>query len=374
MALKLQVPLSELEASAAPAKVCVTGASGYVAGEIIFRLLLAGHTVHGTVRGDPQAKAYDGLRALPHASERLLLFKANLANDGDFDEAIKGCDFVMHVASPVSVSVPAHRAEAELVRPAVKGVENVISAIEKSGSVKALVYTSSSSTVAADNWERGKDYVYSDKDWSESASLSFFPYALSKKAAERRACELYEAQFSNPDVKRPWRLVRILPSFVMGPPIGVGNSELVQFAVRSMSGKAPMLPNFHFPMVHISDVAIAHIHAMLLESATGRYILVEGNASRGMFDLVHKLKQTTFQNYPLPRIAAPKWLLWPVCNIFKVFPWDLVVACLNKPIKMDGSVAPKELQFEYHDPEEGLRNLFIRVVELGLVQKRGEFE
>ena len=366
-----KVPLTQLEASATPATVCVTGASGYVAGEIVLRLLLAGHTVHGTVRGDPGAERFNGLRALPHAADRLRLFKANLSIDGDFDEAIKGCDYVIHVASPVSVNVPAHRAEAELVRPAVQGVENVVSAIEKSGSVRALILTSSASTVAADNWERGKDYVYTAEDWSERASLSFFPYALSKKVAERRACELHEAQFSRPDVKTPWRLVRILPTFVMGPPVGVGSSELVEFAVQAMSGKAPLLPNFHFPMVHISDVAIAHIHAMLLESATGRYILVEGNASRGMFDVVHKLKQTSFQRYPLPWMAAPKWLLWPMCNIFKLFPWDMVVAFLDKPVKMDGSVAPKELQFEYHDPEEGLRDLFTRVVELGLVRKRG---
>jgi hypothetical protein len=47
MASQLLLPLRPEEKAAPPMKVCVTGATGYVAGHIVARLLAAGHTVRG---------------------------------------------------------------------------------------------------------------------------------------------------------------------------------------------------------------------------------------------------------------------------------------------------------------------------------------
>lgn len=99
------VELSQQERSE-PLRICVTGATGYVAGWIVLRLLAAGHTVHATCR-NPYSKAAVGhLLAMPGAAERLKLFQANLLAPGAFDEAVAGCDVVIHTASPYALHVP----------------------------------------------------------------------------------------------------------------------------------------------------------------------------------------------------------------------------------------------------------------------------
>lgn len=45
-----RVPLYPEEVAAGPSLVCVTGVTGYLAGSVVERLLLSGHTVHGTCR------------------------------------------------------------------------------------------------------------------------------------------------------------------------------------------------------------------------------------------------------------------------------------------------------------------------------------
>jgi nucleoside-diphosphate-sugar epimerase len=83
-------PLSTAEASEPPCTVCVTGAAGYVASNIVCRLLAAGHTVHATYRDKDDQKAISVLKALPEA-DRLKWFKADLLAEGSFDAALEGC-------------------------------------------------------------------------------------------------------------------------------------------------------------------------------------------------------------------------------------------------------------------------------------------
>src|SRR5262249_28186944 len=81
------------------ARVCVTGASGFIASRIVEQLLAGGHRVRGTVR-KPDGKDTAFLRELPGAAERLELVRADLLTAGAFDTVVAGCDFVLHTASP----------------------------------------------------------------------------------------------------------------------------------------------------------------------------------------------------------------------------------------------------------------------------------
>lgn len=82
-------------------KVCVTGASGFLASWLIKRLLLSGYQVTGTVRDPENAKKVAHLWRLEGARERLVLVKGDLLEEGSFDDAIMGCEGVFHTASPV---------------------------------------------------------------------------------------------------------------------------------------------------------------------------------------------------------------------------------------------------------------------------------
>ena len=81
--------------------IMVTGATGYVAGRIIEKLLTEGLTIHATVR-DPQNK--ESVKYLEQLANKLPgyihFFKADLLKEGSFDEAMKGCQLVFHTASP----------------------------------------------------------------------------------------------------------------------------------------------------------------------------------------------------------------------------------------------------------------------------------
>jgi nucleoside-diphosphate-sugar epimerase len=106
MATPLIPPLAADEQKAKPLRICVTGATGYLAGHIVQRLLAAGHTVHGTARQPSNSSTTKHLLAMPGAAEHLKLFKADLLHPDAFDEAVAGCDVVIHTASPYQLEVP----------------------------------------------------------------------------------------------------------------------------------------------------------------------------------------------------------------------------------------------------------------------------
>ncbi|KAI8114623.1 hypothetical protein M9434_002743 [Picochlorum sp. BPE23] len=359
----MRLPLYPDESNATTHKrvFCVTGASGYIGGAIVERLLRAGHTVHGTVRSNPKDTRYDTMRAMDGAKDRLQLFQADLREKGSFDEAVRGCDVVIHVASPVTVRVARGQVEEEVIRPAVEGVEHVVGAIERSGTVDTLVYTGSLSAVHGDNWERGADHVYTEEDWDEVASLSKFPYAYSKVLAEKRVWDLYNESQKDGGSRKPWRLVVLLPGFVVGPPVTQVKSELVEFATLLMKGKLwPCIPNYHFPYVDLDDVAAAHILVAMNSNCHGRYILAHGQHSLGMRDVIQSLRQE-FPKHRLPRLGAPKWMLWIASTMTDKVPWDLVASCLNKPMSFQGGRISQDTGLEYHDPMRGMADLMHHV-------------
>jgi nucleoside-diphosphate-sugar epimerase len=112
-------------------KVCVTGASGNIASLLINKLLAKGYTVHATLRNlskyfsfityiscvvdlilqstnktlqsqftEDESKV-GLLKSFPQSQHKLVLFEADIYNSVDFEPAIKGCQFVFHVATPL---------------------------------------------------------------------------------------------------------------------------------------------------------------------------------------------------------------------------------------------------------------------------------
>ena len=63
-----------------------------------------------------------------------------------------------------------------VIRPAVSGVENVFRAVDESPSVERVVMTSSVGAVVGHHWERGRDHVYTEADWNQTATETFLPY------------------------------------------------------------------------------------------------------------------------------------------------------------------------------------------------------
>ncbi|WP_194895451.1 NAD-dependent epimerase/dehydratase family protein [Catenulispora pinisilvae] len=101
--------------------VLVTGGSGFVGVHCVLRLLQAGHPVRTTVRSPARAQEVRAMlrTAGVQAGDALSFAHADLTADDGWADAAKGCEHVLHVASPFPSRVPGH--EDELIVPARDG-------------------------------------------------------------------------------------------------------------------------------------------------------------------------------------------------------------------------------------------------------------
>src|SRR5579872_999581 len=164
--------------------VLVTGGSGFIGSHVILQLLDAGHTVRTTVRdlrreGDVRALLKRG-GAEP--GDKLQFFSADLQSDGGWNEAVRGCEFVQHVASPFPPKVPKH--EDELIVPARDGALRVLRAARDSG-VKRVVLTSSFAAIGYGQAEQRAPF--DETNWTDAQSKELTAYTKSKTLAERAA-------------------------------------------------------------------------------------------------------------------------------------------------------------------------------------------
>ncbi|OBK58245.1 diaminohydroxyphosphoribosylaminopyrimidine deaminase, partial [Mycobacterium gordonae] len=221
------------------APVLVTGASGYIGSWIVRTVLEAGHTVHGTVRNPNKASGLEHLHKLSDDHPgRLKLFKADLLETGSFDEAMQGCELVMHTASPFLIS-GFKDAEEALVRPALEGTRNVLDSVNRTDSVKRVVLTSSVVAIYGDARESldVPNGVFTEENWNTTSSADHQPYPYSKTVAEREAWRYQEAQDR-------WDMVTIHPGLVLGPSLTSASdsaslSTMKQFYDGTMLAGAP---------------------------------------------------------------------------------------------------------------------------------------
>ena len=127
--------------------VLVTGASGFIAIHCIIQLLEQGYQVRGTLRSmSRENELRNTLAKFVQADDRLALVQADLLEDAGWADAVKGCDYVLHVASPFPLVIP--KDENDLIRPAKEGTLRVLRAAAEQG-VKRVVLTSSNAAISA---------------------------------------------------------------------------------------------------------------------------------------------------------------------------------------------------------------------------------
>src|SRR5512138_1625980 len=143
--------------------VLVTGGSGFIGVHCILQLLEAGYRVRTTVRS--LGREADVRRMLQvgglEAGEALSFFPADLNADAGWQEAVTGCQYVLHVASPFPTEAP--RDEEELIRPAREGTLRVLRAARQAG-VKRVVVTSSFAAIGYG--PQPKDRALTEVDWT----------------------------------------------------------------------------------------------------------------------------------------------------------------------------------------------------------------
>lgn len=247
--------------------VLVTGASGYVAGHCILKLLERGYRVRGTLRSlsraDEVRQWLTRARRGVDPGDALSFVAAELTEKAGWDPAMEGVGYVLHVASPIPATAP--KDPDTLIRPAREGTLNVMHAATRA-SVVRVVQTSSSVAVmyGCDN-PNGR--IFTESDWTDPEHRDNVPYTRSKTLAERAAwAEL-------PKLPRALEWVAIQPGLVLGPVLDKDASVTVEIVALLLNGELPGLPNFGYAVVDVRDLAELHVLAMTAPQAHAqRYI------------------------------------------------------------------------------------------------------
>ncbi|PON55947.1 NAD(P)-binding domain containing protein [Trema orientale] len=264
----------------ARATYCVTGATGYVGSWLVKILLQRGFRVHATVR-DP-AKCLH-LLSMWTGSDRLRLFRADLHEEGSFDEAVQGCDGVFHVAASMEFSVNDAELNIEsyvqsnIIDPMINGTLNLLRACLKSKSVKRVVFTSSISTITAKDsngeWRPVVDESCQnpvDHVWNTKASG--WVYALTKLLTEEAAFRFA--------IENGIDLVSVITATVAGPFLTSNVPSSIQVLLSPITGDPEFFSILSavnarmgsIALVHIEDICRAHLFLMEHAKADGRYI------------------------------------------------------------------------------------------------------
>ena len=245
--------------------VLVTGGSGFIGGWCVIGLLQQGYVVRATVRDLGRESAVRAaLGKVVDPGNRLSFHAANLTADEGWDAAVDGCDYVLHVASPLGVAEP--KDPDVLIKPAREGARRAVGAAIKAG-VKRVVLTSS---VAATSSGATGDSVDDETVWTDPKAPKLSAYARSKTLAERAAWELIESAGG------ATTLATVNPALVLGPVLSGDYSESVQVVERLVSGRVPGLPRLGFNIVDVRDVADLHIRAMTDPKAAGERFIAAG--------------------------------------------------------------------------------------------------
>ena len=276
-------------------RVLVTGATGYVAGHCIGDLLACGYDVRGTVRS---LKTAD-IEHLRPAIDRpgggsFELTETTLDADEGWAQAADGCEYVLHVASPIPFKAP--KTSGEIVRPAVDGTRRVVSAAAQAG-VKRVVVTSSLDAVTRNRATAHR--TRTDEDWSDLADCN--AYGKSKVLAEKAAWDLAG--------EHGIELATMLPGAIIGPLLRADRQSTGDIVVRMLAGQTPAIPRLNLACTDVRDLAAAHRLALEVPEAKGnRYIVANGHMPMtGIAELLKSVYGPV--GYRVVTRPLPNWIL-----------------------------------------------------------------
>lgn len=278
--------------------VLVTGGGGFVGGWCIVELLRRGYLVRTTVRNPddvPAIRAAIG-RHVETVGE-LGFVVADLLRDEGWDAAVKGCTYVLHVASPLS-SGEAQDADA-MIAPARGGTLRVLRAACAAG-VKRVVVTSAAATARR---REGTNRISGEAIWADPDDPALDSYRRSKVIAERAAWDFMAT------APAETTLATILPGAVFGPVLDhdkPGSSRVIR---ALLAGRPPFLLHLGLAVVDVRDLAALHVAAMTAPAAAGERFLATGEFL-WMKDIAGILREGLgARGGKVPALVLPDWLV-----------------------------------------------------------------
>jgi nucleoside-diphosphate-sugar epimerase len=338
--------------------VLVTGGSGFVGAHCILQLLDQGYRVRTTVRS---LKRESDVRAMlttggAKSLEPLSFFAADLESDAGWAEAVAGCDYVLHVASPFPAGQPKH--ENDLIVPAREGALRVMKAARDAG-VERVVLTSSFAAIGYGHAPTGD--VFTEKDWSDATNPKVAAYPKSKTLAERAAWDFVERE------GKQLELSVVNPVGIFGPVLGADYSTSIQLVKRLVDGSMPGLPQLWFGIVDVRDVADLHLRAMTSPAAKGERFLCVSGDFMSIVEIADALRaRLGTDGARIPKRVLPNWLLRVVGTFDSAI--GLLVPELGKRKNGSGEKAQRLLGWKPRSREDALVATAESLKKLGLLK------
>lgn len=323
-------------------KVLVTGATGFIASHLILDLIDRGYEVRGTARSASKAGALNRILS-DYAGKPvdIELVSLDLTVDTGWAEAMRGVDFVQHVASPFPPTQP--KSADELIIPARDGALRALRAARDAG-VKRVVLTSS--VAAVDNgWGRAGPDIYDETSWTTMDGPEPVPaYSQSKTYAEQAAWEYVRGEGEGLE------LAVINPAAVLGPAMSRDVSTSLSLVTACLDGSVPAVPPLAFGVVDVRDIARAHVEAMVRPEAAGERFLM--SADELWFKDVAAILRQAYPDRKIPASQMPVWL----AKIFALFTPALKPSAhrLGRINRYDNRKAREILEIEFRTAEEAV--------------------
>jgi nucleoside-diphosphate-sugar epimerase len=338
-------------------RVLVTGGSGFVAAHCILRLLADGYRVRTTVRslareGQVRAMLTQG-GAEP--GDRLEFVQADLLSDEGWSEAVAGCDYVLHVASPLPMLQP--RNHDVLVRPAREGTLRVLKAAHGAG-VRRVLLTSSFAAVGYGHPPR--EAAFTEADWTDPTAEG--AYIKSKTLAEQAAWDFVAGE------GKGLELATVNPVVILGPALDADSSVSVALIKALLNGRLPFLPRRAIGIVDVRDVADLHVRAMTDPSAKGeRFLCVSGD-----FMTIQEIAQTLREELGavarrVPTRLLPAWII-RAASLFSAAAREAAGLEGGKRKSASNAKARQMLGWEPRPPREAILATAESLIRLGLVK------
>lgn len=336
--------------------ILVTGASGFVAIHTIIQLLEQGYAVRGTIRSlNKEADLRNTISKYVQANNRLEIVPADLEQDAGWEEAMRGIEYVLHVASPFPLFEP--EKEDDLIIPAMQGTLRVLRAAHKAG-VKRVVQISSVAAISSGH--NGESKTFTEADWSD-LTKDIGAYPKSKTLAERAAWDF----INGAENTNKMELAVINPPLILGPVPNKDFRTSIELVRTLMLGQVPGVGRIKMGMIDVRDVASAIILAMQTPEATGERFLVAADKSLWLKDIVKLLHNKYAGKYKINRIEFPSFLVRLIALFDKKV--SRVTEDLDWDYELSNANAKQTLKWTPRSSEEAVLSMAESLIEQGVI-------
>lgn len=338
--------------------VLVTGGSGFVATHCIDQLLRAGYNVRTTLRSlrrESDVRATLKAAGTPR-SEAVDFIATDLEADEGWAEAVAGCRYVLHVASPFPPHVPKH--EDDLIVPAREGALRVLRAARNAG-VERVVMTSSFAAVGYGHKTRTAPFT--EADWTDITAPGVAAYPKSKTIAERAAWDFIAREGGQLE------LTVVNPVGIFGPVLSADYAPSILIVKRLLDGAVPACPRLFFGTVDVRDIADLHLRAMTHPAAKGERFLGLAGDSVSLIEVAQILKRcmgTAARR--VPRREMPDWIVRLLANF--VSDMKMIAPEVGKQKNISNEKARRVLGWTPRSNEEAIVATAESLQRLGLLK------